>query len=207
MRSSSQLKSSRMMVTIRQMSEPEGMDSLPEAGMRFEEGPETSSAKDMPEGASSARGRGRKEATPVERALGLLTRREHSKQELARKLAARGIEPAQAKAAVTKLAEDGWQSDDRFAELLIRSRAAKGYGPLRIRAELATHGLDREAVSVAMEAFEGDWTEKASDLVRRRFGPGNPNDLAQRRKVADFLFRRGFDHDTVSAVSAGRLED
>ncbi len=153
------------------------------------------------------RKRGRKEATPVQRALGLLTRREHSRQELVRKLAARGVEPVQAEAAVTKLAEDGWQSDDRFAELLVRSRTAKGYGPLRIRAELATHGLDREAIAAALQAFEGDWTETARDLVRRRFGPGSPDDQSWRRKVADFLFRRGFAHDTVRSVSGGGVED
>ena len=135
--------------------------------------------------------------TPVQRALGLLVRREHSRRELTRKLTSRGVEADEAAAAVERLAGDGWQDDTRFAASLVRSRAASGYGPLYIRAELGTHGLGSEAVAAALETFEGDWTEVARDLVRRRYGEAGPADLAQRRKAADLLARRGFDGDSI----------
>jgi regulatory protein len=153
------------------------------------------------EGGRKERRRGKpQEQTPLQRALGLLTRREHSRKELTRKLTARGVEIEQAQAAVDRLAGEGWQDDSRFAEVLVRTRAGGGYGPLRIRAELATHGLDRDAIAVAMETFESDWTETACDLVRRRFGPVRPNDLAQQRKAAEFLARRGFDSASIRAA-------
>ena len=145
--------------------------------------------------------RPRPEPTPVQRALGLLVRREHSKRELVRKLRGRGVEPEADDAAVARLAGEGWQDDTRFAESLVRSRAGSGYGPLHIRAELGTHGLDRDAVAAALDAYEGDWRENARDLVRRRFGEAGPQDLAQRRKAADLLARRGFDADTIRAAS------
>jgi regulatory protein len=147
------------------------------------------------------------EQTPLQRALGLLTRREHSRKELTRKLTARGVEVEQAQAAVERLAGEGWQDDNRFAEVLVRTRAGGGYGPLRIRAELATHGLDREAIAVAMETFESDWTETACDLVRRRFGPVRPDDLAQRRKAAEFLARRGFDSTSIRVATRADPDD
>lgn len=149
----------------------------------------------------------RPQPTPVQRALGLLVRREHSRKELTRKLLARGIEADDADAAVERLAGEGWQDDARFAESLVRSRAAAGYGPRHIRAELGTHGLDDEAVAVAMAAFEGDWCENARELVRRRFGESGPLDLAQRRKAADLLARRGFDGDSIRAASRFDPED
>ena len=157
----------------------------------------------------TSRGRRRRpvEQTPVQRALGLLTRREHSRRELTRKLASRGVDAADVRSAVDRLAEEGWQSDTRFAEALVRNRASGGYGPLRIKAELSTHGLDREAVAAAMATFDGDWTETACDLVRRRFGPVDPTDFAQRRKIADFLIRRGFDGVSVRAASQAGAED
>ncbi len=99
------------------------------------------------------------------------------------------------------LAGEGWQDDTRFAESLVRSRAASGYGPLYVRAELSTHGLPGEAIAAALEGFEGDWTANARDLVRRRFGPAGPADLAQRRKAADLLARRGFDGDSIRAAT------
>lgn len=142
----------------------------------------------------------RSEPTPTQRAIGLLTRREHSRKELARKLVARGVESEDAQAAVERLAHDGWQDDGRFAESLVRARVSSGHGPIRIRAELATHGLDRDAVAAALETFEGDWPELARDLVRRRYGAAIADDPALRRKAADFLIRRGFDGDSVRAA-------
>lgn len=137
------------------------------------------------------------EQTPVQRALGLLVRREHSRKELTRKLQARGIETEAAVAAVDTLSEAGWQDDTRFAENLVRIRANNGYGPIHIRAELGTHGLDSEQIALAMDTFEGDWAENARDLVCRRFGEAGPQELPQRRKAADLLARRGFDGDTI----------
>lgn len=145
--------------------------------------------------------RPRPQPTATQRALGLLTRREHSRRELTRKLAARGVEAEEAAAAVSRLAEAGWQDDARFAESLVRSRAGSGYGPLHVRAELGQHGLDREAIAAAMDGFEGDWTQVARDLVRRRFGEAGPRDPAQRRKAAEMLMRRGFDGDRIRAAT------
>lgn len=147
------------------------------------------------------------EQTPLQKALCLLVRREHSRKELTRKLRVRGVEPDAAAAAVDRLTEDGWQDDARFAELLVRSRANTGYGPLHIRAELGTHGLDSEAIATAMAVFEGDWTENARDLVQRRFGAAGPVDLPQRRKAADLLARRGFDGDSIRAATRYEPED
>ncbi len=153
------------------------------------------------------RHRRRQEPTPVQRALGLLTRREHSRKELTRKLAARGVEKEDAQAAVARLADAGWQDDARFAESLVRSRAGSGYGPLHIRAELTMHGLDREAVDAAMAGFEGDWDEVARDLVRRRYGEAGPRDPVQRRKAAELLMRRGFDVARIRAATRFDPED
>ena len=158
---------------------------------------------DQPEGKTK---RGRQQ-TPLQRALGLLVRREHSRKELGRKLKSRGVDPEAVDAAVAKLAEDGWQDDTRFAQSLVRNRAASGYGPLHIRAELGTHGLDSEQIEAAMASFEGDWTENARDLVCRRFGPSGPEDLAQRRKAADLLARRGFDGNCIRQASRYDPED
>lgn len=144
--------------------------------------------------------RRRPDPTPVQRALGLLTRREHSRKELTRKLVARGIEAAEADAAVGKLSDAGWQDDARFAELLVRSRAASGYGPLRVRAELGMHGLDQELIAAAIEAYDGDWLENARHLVRRRHGVA-PLERAVRLKAAGLLARRGFTGDQVRSAT------
>lgn len=142
----------------------------------------------------------RPEPTPGQRALGLLVRREHSRKELTRKLTMRGVEAEEARAAVELMRSEGWQDDARFAEFLVRNRAAGGYGPLYIRAELGMHGLDRDAIAVALDSFDGNWTDVARDLVRRRFGEALLRDPAQKRKVAELLSRRGFEHSLSRAI-------
>ena len=160
------------------------------------------------EAAPGARKRKQRELTPTQRALALLVRREHSRKELARKLAERGIETEAASAAIERLTGDGWQSDARFAEMLVRTRAAHGQGPVRIRAELGMHGLDNDTIEAAMSDFDVDWRQAAGDLARRRFGLDLAvADIAQRRKAADFLYRRGFDGDAVRAALQSDPED
>ncbi|TAA20415.1 recombination regulator RecX [Pseudoxanthomonas winnipegensis] len=168
-------------------------------------------APDVSDAAAAEQGhkprRRRPEPTPVQRALSLLVRREHSRKELTRKLAARGVQADEARAAVERLAGEGWQDDARFAESLVRTRVATGYGPRYIRVELETHGLDAAQVDKALASFEGDWRELARDLVARRFGPERLEDLSVQRKAADLLLRRGFDGEAVRAVLRGLPED
>lgn len=141
--------------------------------------------------------RKREPATPLQRALGLLVRREHSRKELIRKLTSRGLDAGEVEAAVEKLTEAGYQDDTRFAESVVRTRTGSSYGPMHIRAELRTHDLDDDAIASALDTFEGSWLENARDLVSRRYGDAIHDDLATRRKAAQTLMRRGFPGDVV----------
>lgn len=143
---------------------------------------------------------------PRRKALELLTRREHSRQELVRKLVQRGIDEESAETAVDDMAERGWQDDERFAQSLARSRASSGQGPLRIRAELRMHGIDDAAIEAALEACETDWTQRAVDLLRRRH-PGPPRDRNDKAKRGNFLQRRGFDLDAIHAALRASEDD
>ena len=89
-----------------------------------------------------------------------------------------------------------------MATPLVRSRAANGYGPLHIRAELGTHDLPAGVREAALDDFDGDWAEIARDAVARRFA--RIEDPRQReRKAADYLLRRGFPAEL--ARTAARL--
>lgn len=147
------------------------------------------------------------ERSPAQRALGMLVRREHSRKELTRKLASQGVDASEAAAAIDRLAKDGWQDDLRFAEMLVRTRAGAGYGPIRIRAELATHGLDQEMIRHVLGDLDGGWADTARDLVRRRYGPAAVDDPTVRRKAADFLARRGFAAEHIRGAVRGEIEE
>lgn len=148
------------------------------------------------------------ELTPAQRALSLLVRREHSRKELTRKLQTKGVAKEDASTAVKQMAEAGWQSNERFAESLVRSRASQGHGPLRIRAELAMHGLDAEAVRSAIEGYEENWSQLAFELIQRRFGTDLGEDRERRRKAGEFLLRRGFSMEQMRrATQSSEFDD
>ena len=142
-----------------------------------------------------------------DKALGLLARREHSERELKTKLAVRGHAAGEAAVAIDRLREQEYQSDDRFAVSLARRRAAQGYGPRRIQAELKSHGLGDAVVRAVVAGVDIDWSSLAAGQLRRRFGAGAPAGAAERGKRAEFLLRRGFDAATVRAVTRADIGD
>jgi len=141
------------------------------------------------------------ELPAYQQAMGLLVRREHSKRELKQKLRQRGKKDGEIDTALETLSRQDFQNDERFAMALARSRQAAGYGPVRIRAEMAQHSLAAEVITEAIAALPGDWLETAQGLVARRYLRKIQSDPAQSRKAVDFLLRRGFEQKTAySAV-------
>lgn len=138
---------------------------------------------------------------PYQQALGLLARREYSRKALQRKLDARGADPESADRALDRLAEQGWQSDTRFAEAFARTRAQSGYGPLRIRAELAQQSVPDAQIERALEACETDWRQSAAAQVRGRSRFGAAAGPAEWRKAVEFLMRRGFPREDAYAAA------
>lgn len=139
--------------------------------------------------------------TPLQQAVGLLSRREHSQRELRRKLQARGAEQALVEDALAKLVGAGLQDERRFAESLVRQRIAAGYGPLYLRAELQTHALEAGLVAEVIEAVETPWLAVAEDLLARRY-PDGVNDPRHRRRAEALLARRGFSSEIIRAALA-----
>ena len=131
-------------------------------------------------------------------AVRMLGQREHScaeiRQKLRRKFSA--LEISRIESLIEEFVERGWLSDQRFAEVLVRSRANRGYGPYYIRRELATKGIDDTRAESVLASAEADWYEIAVGLIGRRF-PEADCDLRVWEKAARFLQRRGFSGDVV----------
>ena len=103
-------------------------------------------------------------------ALNLLARREHSLSELQTKLCRRFDAPDLVASIVHELQRENLQSDQRYAESLLRQRLQRGYGPARIRQDMRERGLDESAIATAHAAVEPDWFALAEDVFKRKFG-------------------------------------
>ncbi|AZM94814.1 regulatory protein RecX [Vreelandella venusta] len=140
------------------------------------------------------------ELTPREVAIQMLSRREYSRAELARKLQQKSFQPDEIDACLDRLEEQNLQSDERFAESFIRSRILRGQGGIRIKGELRQRGVDQETLTTAFAAVEEreavDWFELAHDTLSRRFSsPGDtPKERAKRER---FLATRGFNFEQI----------
>jgi len=148
----------------------------------------------------------KKPIDPKTQALKLLARREHSARELERKLKARGIADDDAAAAVAHATAEGWQADSRYAEMLVRSRVAGGYGPVRIAAELGVAGVPGDAIRAALDAAGVDWRELAREQHAKKFG-ALPRSSAERAKQYRYLQGRGFDGSQIAAVLKGDVSE
>lgn len=130
-----------------------------------------------------------------ERALRHLARRDHSRQELIRKLSPYGSED-EIEAVLARMSELGLQSDPRYAEALVRSKSSR-YGKLRLRHELARRGIDSTLIDEVIEhECVASELDRARAVWQSRFGcpPADRNEWARQ---ARFLQTRGFSTDVI----------
>ena len=122
----------------------------------------------------------------------LLSRREHSREELRDKLVSRGFDGAAVEAVLDELRARGWQSDARFAEQYASARGGRGYGPIRIREELRLRGVGEEVRAGSVDDRDPAWQDRARRALQRRFGESRPAGHEERARRMHFLIRRGY---------------
>jgi regulatory protein len=138
------------------------------------------------------------------RALRLLTQREQSRLELYRKLTPHAESPEQLESVLDRLQQEGWLSEERFAESLVRRRSAR-FGLRRIEQELQTHRLDPQVSAPVLATLRATERKRALDAWARRFGEA-AQDPTERARQQRFLAQRGFTADAIQWVIRQRGE-
>ena len=143
----------------------------------------------------------------------MLSRREHSRGELRRKL--RGKFGASAAAEIegewSRLEGLGILSDERFARAYARGAAAR-FGARRIRAELKQRGVGEEEIGSALAVVGMDSVDAEDELrraremaaKRRRTGGGDAEGVRKENaRLARWLVARGFSFETARRAAEG----
>ena len=129
------------------------------------------------------------------RALRLLARREHTRAELARKLAADAPSTAVLEALLDQLQAKKQVSDERYAEARAHQLSRK-FGAARVRRELVSKGVDRVAAARFAADVEKTDLERARSILERKYrAPAVAREERVRR--ARFLQSRGFSGDVI----------
>jgi regulatory protein len=137
-----------------------------------------------------------------ERALRYLARREHSRAELARKLAPHADDPADIDRVLDDLEGRGWLSERRVVEQVVHARRSR-FGSRRIERELLDKGVSEESIAAALPQLKVGELEAARAVWLRKFGGRQAGRPAERARQVRFLQGRGFDLEVIMKVIKG----
>ncbi len=130
-------------------------------------------------------------------AIEYLSRRDHSVRELQDKLLQKGGTLTQVHAVIAWCQQQNFQNEQRFCELLVRSKANKGYGPAWISQAARQHGITQELIRDALQDESFDWFANALTQYQKKFGDKPIGDYHDKQKRMAYLLRRGFSSEHI----------
>jgi regulatory protein len=152
--------------------------------------------------------------TCLQKSIQILSRREHSKVELRKKLSQYDYAEQEIEQTISLLASKNMQSDERFAQYLAKKHVHKSSKMLAF--SLKEHTLSYDQQDIAMQTLldEGSEYERALAIYIRKFGYNviedindqnieKPSKLEQQKilqKKYRFLLSKGFSYDIISKV-------
>ena len=133
-------------------------------------------------------------------AMNLLARREQSFHELLSKLGNKFSNSPQHPAELieeqlSRLRDEGLQSDSRFASSLVNSKKNSGKGPNAVRYQLQQKGLSGELIATTLEVVADEWPSLAEALYRRKYADKPMTSVKEQAKRMRFMQGRGFNSE------------
>lgn len=129
-----------------------------------------------------------------------LTRRDYSLHEIQQKLQTKGFLPQDSAPIIEQFLAKGLINERRFAENFIYWRSNRGYGPMRISAELQARGIPAEMIADLLEITDNAWIIGARKSWQKHFKGKLPRDFNEKMKQARFLQYRGFTREQIERI-------
>lgn len=103
---------------------------------------------------------------------------------------------------IDQMEEEGWQSDERFAESYSRMRVQKGYGELRIQQELRERGIRGYDINMVVEELIESWDALAHKVYENKYGDQFDERFKEIARRSRFLQHRGFTAEQIRGLFA-----
>jgi len=137
-------------------------------------------------------------ASPRERALALLARREHSRAELARKLNVADCDGTEVEALLDEFEAKNWLSDRRFAESWVADHRSHA-GAVKLAFDLRQRGVADNIIEAVLAENRDSELERAQAVWQKKFGSA-PTDMTEKARQMRFLQSRGFGTEVIRRV-------
>jgi len=132
--------------------------------------------------------------------IALLARREYSRSEIEQKYCQK-YDVELLEKVLNDCQKLGYQSDVRFADMLVRSKVGQGYGLLRILQDGRRKGLDESLLKQAIEEQNVDWFLLSAELCGRKFKDnGHQQDRKLYEKRMRYIMSRGFSYEQAKCA-------
>lgn len=139
------------------------------------------------------------------RGVRLLAMREHSVKEMTHKLFEKSEGSDATHAVVDELIAKKYLSDERFTEAYVRARGNRGFGPVKIKAELKNKGVSSHLIQEHLDEGAAIWFDSAQAQYQKKYGDAPICDYSAWTKRARFMQSRGFTMEHIH-VTVPRLE-
>ena len=133
-------------------------------------------------------------------ALDYLARRDYTEKELQQRLTKAGYSSEDIQQTLHALRTEKLLNHARFIENYIHFRRKKGFGPLRIRAELTQRGLTEDTFLTTLNIEDAQWYHEAQSAWEKRFKKTRPATFTEQAKQMRFLQGRGFTTAQIEAI-------
>lgn len=130
-------------------------------------------------------------------ALNWLSRRDYSEAQLSQRLMRQGGAPADVLQVLTWCKAENYLDQQRYLQMLLRSRVNKGYGLNYIVQECRQQNISREQVLQCAAELEIDWFLQAQQQYRKKYGDIRVADYKEQLKRMAYMQRRGFNNEQI----------
>ena len=141
------------------------------------------------------------ELSAAARALRLLAQRDHTRSELAQKLAPHVSDHEELEALLDEFTDRGWLSEERVVEQVVNAKASR-FGPRRIRKTLLDRGVPEALIAPALDKLKAGELDAARAIWSRKFK--KTDTPAEQARQVRFLQSRGFSVEVAMQVVRGR---
>tara|TARA_B100000700_G_scaffold314813_1_gene401938 strand:+ start:77 stop:511 length:435 start_codon:yes stop_codon:yes gene_type:complete len=128
------------------------------------------------------------------KALDILSRREHSSYELKTKLKKFETDEKDLNQLIQKLKASNFVDDRRFATAFIKSKSQSGYGPSYISQYLLKKGISSDLYDINSLNIDWEYICREQFEKKRR---GKDINFKEREKILRFLAYRGFSYEII----------